>query len=52
MVKPVEDRSQHWKGLGSRIVALLTQQLEGTLSYERVDRGVKVVLRAPIGARA
>lgn len=43
---------QHPKGLGSRIVALLTQQLGGTLSYERCDPGVMVVLRAPLHAHA
>ncbi|WP_157348696.1 sensor histidine kinase [Bradyrhizobium pachyrhizi] len=36
------------KGLGSRIVALLTQQLDGTLSYERIDPGMRVLLRAPL----
>jgi two-component system, sensor histidine kinase PdtaS len=34
-------------GLGSRIVMLLTQQLEGNLTYERLDRGLRVRLRAP-----
>jgi two-component system, sensor histidine kinase PdtaS len=34
-------------GLGSRIVMLLTQQLEGNLTYERLDRGLCVRLRAP-----
>jgi anti-sigma regulatory factor (Ser/Thr protein kinase) len=42
---------QQPKGLGSRIVGLLTQQLEGTLSYERVNPGVEVVLRAPLRVR-
>lgn len=44
-------RDQHPKGLGSRIVALLTQQLGGRLAYERPDAGVMVVLRAPACAR-
>jgi two-component system, sensor histidine kinase PdtaS len=34
-------------GLGSRIIMLLTQQLEGTLTYERRDGGLRVRLRAP-----
>jgi two-component sensor histidine kinase len=37
-------------GLGSRIVMLLTQQLEGDLTYERLDRGLRVRLRAPAAA--
>ncbi|QQO20628.1 ATP-binding protein [Bradyrhizobium diazoefficiens] len=45
-------RDQQPKGLGSRIVALLTQQLGGTLSYERRDAGVMVVLRAPLHVHA
>lgn len=43
---------QHPTGLGSRIVALLTQQLGGTLSYEPLDPGVMVVLRAPLHVHA
>ncbi|WP_246775324.1 sensor histidine kinase [Bradyrhizobium diazoefficiens] len=43
---------RHPKGVGSRIVALLTQQLGGTLSYERRDPGVMVVLRAPLPVQA
>jgi two-component sensor histidine kinase len=39
---------QQPKGLGSRIVALLTQQLGGTMFYEPLDPGTKVVLRAPL----
>jgi two-component system, sensor histidine kinase PdtaS len=35
------------EGLGSRILSLLAQQLEGTLLFERLDPGVRVVLRAP-----
>lgn len=34
------------EGLGSRIISLLTQQLEGEISYERLDPGLRVVLRA------
>lgn len=33
------------EGLGSRIISLLTQQLEGDMSYERLDPGLRVVLR-------
>ncbi len=33
-------------GLGSRIVQLLTQQLEGEISYERLDTGLRVLVRA------
>ena len=33
-------------GLGSRIVQLLTQQLEGEIVYERLDPGLRVRLRA------
>jgi two-component sensor histidine kinase len=42
---------QQPKGLGSRIVALLTQQLGGTMFYEPLDPGIKVVLRAPLNSR-
>jgi two-component system, sensor histidine kinase PdtaS len=35
------------EGLGSRILSLLAQQLEGRLLFERLDPGVRVVLRAP-----
>jgi two-component system, sensor histidine kinase PdtaS len=35
------------EGLGSRILSLLAQQLEGTLLFERLDPGVRVVVRAP-----
>jgi two-component system, sensor histidine kinase PdtaS len=34
-------------GLGSRIVQLLAQQLEGTLHYDRLELGLRVRLRAP-----
>ncbi|WP_246775358.1 sensor histidine kinase [Bradyrhizobium diazoefficiens] len=34
------------EGLGSRIISLLSQQLEGEISYERLDPGLRVVLRA------
>jgi two-component sensor histidine kinase len=34
------------EGLGSRIISLLTQQLEGEISYQRLDPGLRVVLRA------
>lgn len=34
-------------GLGSRIVQLLTQQLEGEIAYERQDPGLRVRIRAP-----
>jgi two-component sensor histidine kinase len=34
-------------GLGSRIIMLLTQQLEGSLTYERLDAGLRVRLHAP-----
>lgn len=34
-------------GLGSRIIHLLTQQLGGTLVYERLDSGCRATLRAP-----
>jgi two-component sensor histidine kinase len=34
-------------GLGSRIVALLTQQLGGTIDYERLSPGCRVTLRMP-----
>ncbi len=33
-------------GLGSRIVDLLTQQLEGEIAYERLDPGLRVRVRA------
>jgi two-component system, sensor histidine kinase PdtaS len=33
-------------GLGSRIVHLLTQQLEGEIAYERLDPGLRVRMRA------
>ncbi len=33
-------------GLGSRIVQLLTQQLEGEIAYERLDPGLRVRVRA------
>jgi two-component system, sensor histidine kinase PdtaS len=33
-------------GLGSRIVLLLTQQLDGQLAYERLESGLRVRLRA------
>ncbi|MCP1853021.1 MULTISPECIES: sensor histidine kinase [Bradyrhizobium] len=33
-------------GLGSRIVHLLTQQLEGEITYERLDPGLRVQVRA------
>jgi two-component sensor histidine kinase len=33
-------------GLGSRIVLLLTQQLDGQLAYERLESGPCVRLRA------
>ncbi|WFU34484.1 sensor histidine kinase [Bradyrhizobium brasilense] len=33
-------------GLGSRIVHLLTQQLEGEITYERLDPGLRVRMRA------
>ena len=36
-------------GLGSRIVQLLTQQLEGEIAYERLDPGLRVRLRARPG---
>ncbi len=34
------------EGLGSRIISLLIQQLEGEISYQRLDPGLRVVLRA------
>lgn len=34
-------------GLGSRIIHLLTQQLGGTLVYEKLESGCKATLRAP-----
>jgi two-component sensor histidine kinase len=34
-------------GQGSRIIELLTQQLEGTIQYERLDPGHRVELKAP-----
>ncbi|WP_439400062.1 sensor histidine kinase (plasmid) [Bradyrhizobium sp. PMVTL-01] len=34
------------RGLGSRIVQLLTQQLEGEITYERLDPGLRVRVRA------
>ncbi|HET7889274.1 MAG TPA: sensor histidine kinase [Bradyrhizobium sp.] len=34
-------------GLGSRIIRLLTQQLDGTLDYERLQPGLSVRLHAP-----
>jgi two-component sensor histidine kinase len=37
-------------GLGSRIVKLLTQQLGGTLAYEKLQPGLSVHLRAPRGS--
>jgi len=33
-------------GLGSRIVRLLTEQLEGEITYERLDAGLRVRVRA------
>ncbi|MGY4629870.1 sensor histidine kinase [Bradyrhizobium sp. USDA 4486] len=33
-------------GLGSRIVQLLTEQLEGEITYERLDAGLRVRVRA------
>jgi two-component system, sensor histidine kinase PdtaS len=33
-------------GLGSRIALLLTQQLDGQLTYKRLDTGLRVTLRA------
>jgi hypothetical protein len=36
-------------GLGSRIIKLLVQQLDGTLAYEQLDPGVR--LRAPLRGR-
>lgn len=33
-------------GLGSRIVILLTQQLEGEIAYQRLDPGLRVQVRA------
>lgn len=33
-------------GLGSRIVQLLTEQLEGEIAYERLDPGLRVRVRA------
>jgi two-component sensor histidine kinase len=32
--------------MGSRIVLLLTQQLDGQLTYERLESGLRVRLRA------
>ena len=40
--------SQTPEGLGSRIIALLTQQLGGSLHYERLEAGCRVVLRIPV----
>lgn len=40
------------RGFGSRIVALLTQQLGGSLSYDRLEEGCRVVLRYPRAALA
>jgi two-component system, sensor histidine kinase PdtaS len=37
-------------GFGSRIIALLTQQLGGSLHYERLEAGCRVVLRIPLAA--
>jgi len=37
-------------GVGSRITALLTQQLGGTLSYEQREPGCRVIVRAPNAA--
>jgi two-component sensor histidine kinase len=35
------------KGVGSRVIALLAQQLNGTLKYESAEPGCRVVLRMP-----
>jgi two-component system, sensor histidine kinase PdtaS len=40
--------SQKPKGLGSRIVLLLAQQLNGRLDYQRLEPGVRIHLRAPL----
>jgi two-component sensor histidine kinase len=40
------------RGFGSRIVALLTQELNGSLSYRRLDHGCRVVLRVPADGAA
>lgn len=34
------------EGLGSRIISLLIQQLEGEIFYQRLEPGLRVVLRA------
>jgi two-component sensor histidine kinase len=38
---------QATKGVGSKVVALLAQQLNGTLTYEPAQPGCRVVLRMP-----
>ena len=43
------DGAKDASGLGSRIIMLLTQQLEGTLVYERRQAGLCARLRAPKG---
>ena len=35
------------EGIGSRIVALLTQQLRGTLTTENLEQGCRATLRMP-----
>jgi two-component sensor histidine kinase len=42
---PTPDRST--KGVGSKVVELLAQQLNGTLTYEPAQPGCRVVLRMP-----
>jgi len=38
---------EHRKGFGSKVVALLVQQLDGELTYEDAQPGCRVVLRMP-----
>ena len=38
---------QTTKGVGSKVVALLAQQLNGTISYEPANPGCRVILRMP-----
>lgn len=40
-------RQEHKKGIGSRVLALLTQQLGGTMEYENLNEGCRVTLRMP-----
>ena len=44
--------NQRPRGLGSRIILLLVQQLNGVLSHERLEPGTRIRVRAPVQTEA